>query len=149
MIMVQTVSHPELPDSEKLPTNLIWNIRLFLWWVESTSRLKTIKVYHHFKLIFIRFLFSFSIISVCRGQRCTVSVGDVSIIFEKDFDIFRDDRFYPISNIPTISAEYGHCIDWIYCGFWNQLQSSAAIQRYITRHQNFQTETLFVKLKIR
>ena len=134
------------PTPENFPTNLIWNFR-------RCFMVSLAQVLWRLKSMMFSVLFSTEKSQLRPAERllCCNSVDYVypSYLRRKDFDIFWDDRFHHISNIPTISTEYGHCIDWIYCGFWNQLQSSTAIQRYITKHQNFPNWNPFVKLKIR
>ena len=120
------VSSCALRFQKNFPTNLIWNFRR-CFMVSLAPALWQLK-----SMMFSVFLFNRKESTAARREAVLQFLWTMypSYLRRKDFDIFWDDRFHHISNIPTISTEYGHCIDWIYCGFWNQLQSSAAIQRY-------------------
>lgn len=124
MMMDQTVSHRALRLQKNFPTNLIWNFRrcFMVSLAQVLWRLKSM-------MFSVFFSTEKSQLRPAESLLCCNSVDYVypSYLRRKDFDIFWDDRFHHISNIPTISTEYGHCIDWIYCGFRIQLQSSTAI----------------------
>ena len=135
------VSSSGLWLQKNFSTNLIWNFRLcfmvslaqVLWQLKSM----------------MCFPFPLKRVNCCpqKGDDA-ISVDDVSIIFEEErFRYFLRWQIPSyLSNIPTISTEYGHCIDWIHCGFWNQLQSSTTIHHKTSKLSNWNT---FVKPKIR